>query len=54
MTDEKTLCHIIGGFHNVYSTEDRYKLAMSLLIIKETKLSIPEEDGDYDSVDLFK
>ncbi len=53
---EKTLCHIVGGFHGVYSTENRYKPVMSLSVIEEAKPSTSEKDchGNEDNgYDIF-
>jgi hypothetical protein len=47
-----TLCHIVGGFHGVYSTENRYKPVMSLSVIEE-KDCHGNEDNDYDIFGSF-
>jgi hypothetical protein len=53
-TGKVTQCYIVGGFHGIYSTENRHKPVMSLSVIQETKPSVSKEemsandkDGDY-------
>lgn len=37
LINENFSCHIFGEFHGVYATENRYKLVMSLAVIRGTK-----------------
>ncbi len=42
-------CYIVGGFHGIYSTENRHKPVMSLSVIQQRKPSIfnyKDEDSD--------
>ncbi len=51
---KKIQCRIIGGFHGIYATENRYKPVMSLSVIEETILPMSEEashsDDDEDQI----
>ena len=42
-TGKVTQCYIVGGFHGIYSTENRHKPVMSLSVIQETKASMSKE-----------
>ncbi|CAF1475423.1 unnamed protein product [Adineta ricciae] len=48
LEDEKsgkvTQCYIVGGFHGIYSVENRHKPVMSLSVIQETKPSVSKEE----------
>jgi hypothetical protein len=39
-------CHIIGGFHGIYSFENRYKPVMSLSVIDTGKVEICNKDQE--------
>jgi hypothetical protein len=43
-TGKVTQCYIVGGFHGIYSIENRHKPVMSLSVIQETNPSMPEEE----------
>ena len=43
--NKNSSCHIVGGFHGVYSTENRYNSVMSLAVIRGTN----HKDGNYDT-----
>ncbi len=51
---KKIVCRIIGGFHGINATENRYKPVMSLSVIEETILPMSEKgchvDDDEDHV----
>jgi hypothetical protein len=42
-TGKLTQCYIVGGFHGIYSTENRHKPVMSLSVIQEIKASVSKE-----------
>jgi hypothetical protein len=48
LEDEKTgnvtQCYIVGGFHGIYSTNNRHKPVMGLSVIQETKPSVSKEE----------
>ncbi|CAF0746403.1 unnamed protein product [Adineta steineri] len=48
LEDEKsgkvTQCYIVGGFHGIYSTENRHKPVMSLSVIQEIQPSMSKEE----------
>ena len=43
-SDKVTQCYIVGGFHGVYSAENRHKPAMSLSVIQERNPSFSKEE----------
>ncbi len=43
-TGKVTQCYIVGGFHGIYSVENRHKPVMGLSVIQETKPSMSEEE----------
>lgn len=43
-TGKVTQCYIVGGFHGIYSTENRHKPVMSLSVIQETQPSMSKEE----------
>jgi hypothetical protein len=43
-TGKVTQCYIVGGFHGIYSTENRYKPVMGLSVVQETKPSMSKEE----------
>ena len=42
-TGKVTKCYIVGGFHGIYSTDNRHKPVMSLSVIQEIKPSMSKE-----------
>ncbi len=46
-------CHIIGGFHGIYSFENRYKPVMSLSVIHTENCSTKVETCNNDQVHIF-
>jgi hypothetical protein len=42
-TGKVTQCYIVGGFHGIYSVENRHKPVMGLSVIQETKPSMSKQ-----------